>query len=117
AVVGLLSAAPLRAATTFNVPADKPTIQSAINAASNGDTILVAPGSYSGHGNTDIDFGGKAVTVVSSDGVASTIIDLTGADAAHPARAFRFHASETSASIVRGFTIRNGFEDSGGGIQ
>src|SRR5947209_5762616 len=32
-----------QAATTIHVPADQPTIQDAINAASNGDTVLVSP--------------------------------------------------------------------------
>ena len=40
--------------STIKVPDDHFTIQSAINAASNGDTILIADGVYSGTGNYDL---------------------------------------------------------------
>ena len=49
---------------TINVPADHATIQSAIDAANNGDSILVAPGTYV----ENINFKGKDITVTSSDG-------------------------------------------------
>jgi hypothetical protein len=49
---------------TIHVPADQPTIQKAINVAANGDTVLVAPGTYV----ENIDFSGKVITVVSSNG-------------------------------------------------
>lgn len=39
---------------------DFTTIQDAINAANNGDIIIVQPGIYTGNGNRDIDFFGKA---------------------------------------------------------
>ena len=58
-------------ASTIHVPGDQPTIQAGINAASNGDTVLVDPGTY----YENIDFLGKAITVTSSGGAAQTIID------------------------------------------
>jgi hypothetical protein len=44
--LGLVTAAPVLAATTIHVPGDYPTIQEAIDAASDGDTIVVAAGLY-----------------------------------------------------------------------
>ena len=74
-----LSALPGR---PLEVPSeDYPTIQSAINAASNGDTVLVHTGTYTGIGNRDLDFHGKAITVRSENPddpgkLALTIIDF-----------------------------------------
>jgi hypothetical protein len=85
------------------------TIQSGINAAVNGDTVLVAPGTY----NENINFDGKAITVTSSGGAASTIID-----GGQIAPAVTFNTGETSASTISGFTIQHGgsFTAGPGGI-
>ena len=53
------------------MPADQVTIQAAINAASNGDTVVVEPGTYV----EKINFLGKAITVTSSGGASVTTID------------------------------------------
>jgi len=98
-------------AATIHVPADYPTIQAGIDAAVNGDTVLVADGTYTGAGNKDIDFGGKAITVQSENGPGNCIIDCEDSG-----RGFYFHTSEGEGSVLSGFTIKNGHEDFGGGI-
>ena len=63
------------AGAVIHVPADRPTIQGGIGAASDGDTVLVADGIYTGWGNRDIDLMGKAITVRSENGPENCIID------------------------------------------
>jgi parallel beta-helix repeat protein len=85
--------------TTIHVPADKPTIQAAIDGAVNGDIILVSNGAYM----ENLDFKGKTITVKSVNGPATTIIDGGGLDIV-----VKFVTQETSSSVLAGFTIRNG---------
>ena len=51
------------------------TIQEGIDAAVGGDEVVVADGTYTGDGNRDIDFMGKAITVKSENGAEDCIID------------------------------------------
>jgi hypothetical protein len=97
--------------STIHIPADVRAIQSAIDAASDGDTLLVAPGTYF----ENLNFRGKAITLRSSEGPAVTILD--GRD---HAPVITFATGETRASTVSGFTLRNGAPASpashGGGV-
>ncbi len=94
---------------------DFSTIQAAINDSNNGDTVLVADGIYTGDGNRDIDFHGKAITVKSENGPETCIIDCNGTESdGH--RGFYFHSREDANSAIIGFTITNGYADDGGGL-
>ena len=95
------------AAATIHVPSDQPTIQAGIDAALEGDTVLVAPGIYTGDGNRDIDLGGKNIVVESSAGPGITIIDCQ-ATPTDQHRGFWFHNGETRQAVVSGFTITGG---------
>jgi len=88
-------------------PADFNNIQAAINYSSNGDTILVADGTYRGNGNRDIDFNGKSITLKSKNGPENCIIDCKGTEE-EGHRGFHFHSGEGQKSIVSGFTIVGG---------
>ena len=99
-----------------DAPSDFRTIQAAVDDANDGDTVLVAPGTYTGDGNRDIEFKGKAITVKSEDGPETCIIDCQGSEN-EPHRGFYFHSAEDANSILDGFSIHNGYvSDSGGGI-
>lgn len=92
-------------ATDRLVPSQYATIQVAIDASINGDTVIIADGTYTGTGNYNIDFGGKAITVRSENGPDNCIIDCQNTAGR---RGFYFHSGETNSSIISGLTIKNG---------
>ena len=111
----LLAMAGLSTAATINVPADQPTIQDAINAASDNDEVVVADspvGGYTGTGFYNIDFKGKAITVRSANGPETCIIDCQSND-----RGFIFQSGEEADSVLEGFTITGGQAIYGGAIE
>ncbi len=95
------------------VPDTYRTIQAAIDDARPGDTVWVADGTYSGPGNTMIDFEGNAIAVRSENGPEACIIN-----GRRRSRVVVFRNNEDANSILDGFTITNGGRtDFGAGIQ
>ncbi|MCG8403697.1 MAG: hypothetical protein MI923_00735 [Phycisphaerales bacterium] len=109
-------------AATINVPADQPTIQQAIDAAVNGDEVVIAPGTYLEH----IDLLGKAITLRSTDPndpavVAATIID-GGNDPNAPGfpqnvgTTVACRTSEGPDTVLLGLTVTGGAASAGNGL-
>ncbi len=114
------------AATTWHVDASVPQsgdgaswesafwrIQEGIDAASPGDTVIVAPGTYS----ETIRFRGKDITVTSADPLDSAVVQKTVIDGGQAGAVVNFSGMENEASVLCGFTVRNGSGDDGGGIS
>jgi hypothetical protein len=100
AALGALAAWALAApAADIHVPGDQPTIQQGLDAANNGDRVLVAPGTYAEH----IDFQGKEVVLQSTDGAAVTTIDGT-----YTGIVVTMVHGEGPGAVLRGFTITRG---------
>jgi len=98
----------------INVPQDQSTIQKGINAASDGDTILVAPGTYS----ENINFDGKNITVASYYLTTQDIsyISQTMIDGTHDGSVVTFENGEDSTAMLCGFKLMNGVAGEGAGI-
>jgi len=92
---------------TIFVPDNFPTIQGAIDASVNGDTVMVRPGAYV----ENIDFIGKAITVRSEMGPEFTIMRPQTVGSL-----VSFKSGEGPDSVIEGFTITGGNSAHGGGI-
>lgn len=124
----LLAAAAAHAATYYvsTTGADKnagtsltspfATLQHAITAANEGDTVFVLSGTYKGKANRNLDFAGTNLTLaaVNSDGTPGSVT----LDAQISGRGFLFQSHETAASVINGFKIINGNipDDAGGAV-
>ena len=96
-------------AATIHVPDEYTTIQDGIDASVDGDTVLVADGTYYGEGNRFIRYKSKAITVMSENGPESTVIDCERESAG-----FYFFFDDLEARL-EGITIQNGEDSSSGG--
>ncbi|UCF44463.1 MAG: right-handed parallel beta-helix repeat-containing protein, partial [Planctomycetota bacterium] len=107
------------------VPSEYPTIQYAIDVALDGAIVIVAPGTYTGADNKNLDFSGKAITVQSTNPEDPCVVGGTIIDCENSGRGFYFHSGEDANSIVAGLTVKNGeiqgtvsdYDAYGGGIH
>ncbi|MEE2906979.1 MAG: right-handed parallel beta-helix repeat-containing protein [Planctomycetota bacterium] len=98
-------------ADVLDVPGEYLTIQSAIQAAVDGDTIAIATGSYPEFG---IDPSGLAITIEGAtniDGSPAVTIDGQQADAV-----LICQSGEDTSTIFRNLVITNGDSNTGGGL-
>ncbi len=109
--VGLVKSASAKGGRTIRIPKDYSSIQKGIDKAVDGDTILVAPGTY----HENIDFLGKKIVLAShfvhkgdTTIISKTIIDGSKSDTKDSASVVRFISGEDSSSVIVGFTIQNG---------
>jgi len=91
-------------AATIQVPSDARTIQGAVDAASNGDVIIVAAGIW----HETINMKGKAIVLKSADGPEATVLD----GRTLPGSIVYCIEGESRETGIEGFTLRGGTGDS-----
>jgi hypothetical protein len=108
AAIGILLISTVAFSATIYVPDDYSTIQEAIDAAANGDSIVVRPGTYF----ENIVIIGKNVSLIGEKGPDFTVLDGSRRDTV-----VLFTGSSNADSLLEGFTITNGRSGDGGGVR
>ena len=94
-------------AATIHVPCGQPTIQEGVDAAVDGDTVLLSEGTYTGTGNFNIRFYGKSISIKSSGGAENCIVDCQG-----EGDGFRANSGVSGNTItLDGLTVKNASSD------
>ena len=85
------------------------TIQEGLNAASDGDTVLIAPGVYAGPGNRNLDFNGVSCSLIGGATRDETVIDCEGIGRG-------FYIGGGAAPLIENLMVTNGDTIRGGGM-
>jgi len=97
----------------ITVPGDYATIQAAIDTCTDGDEIIVSPGTY----YENINFNGKNIILRSTDPTSPTVVANTIIDGRSTDSVVKFLGTESPSCVLTGFTITNGYSANGGGIN
>jgi hypothetical protein len=93
------------------VPNEFSSVQSAIFAAGEGDTVLVGPGTWYGYGDWVINSGGRSLTIRSTEGSSATVLDGNGLRTV-----VRSATGGVANLVIEGFTITGGSSAAGAGV-
>ncbi len=91
-------------AAVITIPGDYASIQTAINASTNGDEIIVSSGTYV----ENINFCGKNITLRSTDPTSATVVNSTIIDGNSTGTVVTFSGTELTTCVLSGFTITHG---------
>ena len=106
-LLATIAAASAAQAADIHVPGDFPTITIAINNASDGDTIIIAPGTYF----QPVDLGSKQISLIGSGGPEVTTINAFGKGSV-----LRITGGQSLDTVIEGLTFTGGLAYRGGGI-
>jgi len=107
-LAALALVSPCTFAATIRVPADHPTIQAAVEAAVDGDVVLIADGHYTGEGNRGIHFRSKKITLRSENGPENCIIDAEFTEGWPDQCVIYANEEEDEHTIIDGLTVTGG---------
>ena len=119
-VIGAALTAGTASGTTYVIKpdglGDYPTIQEAVHAATDGDTIELTDGTFTGDGNRDIQVPSRPITICSQTGnFLECLIDCEGSARAEH-RGFHFQTAIGSGDVtLEGIGIMRGYTTVGGG--